>query len=176
MGYRELWGQRPAAELSSAFTVTTYDRRCRGAGLVVRNVRLTAELRLTIDEPRASRRRLVEAQDSERPKIERNLHDGAQQRLVALGVQLGLLERTARDQDWIETLGDAIPSLRAPLQDAPEELRDLARDLPAPAGRSRSRRRARRAGGEGSRPDGRRRGRDRSVRSGGRGRPLLLRA
>lgn len=102
------------------------------AGLVVRNVRLTAELRLTIDELRASRRRLVEAQDSERRKIERNLHDGAQQRLIALGVQLGLLERVARDPARLESLGDAIPPLRSALQDALDELRDLARGIYPP--------------------------------------------
>src|SRR5207342_1516685 len=47
------------------------------AGLVLRNVRLTAELQATIDDLRASRRRLVRAQDEERQRIERNLHDGA---------------------------------------------------------------------------------------------------
>jgi signal transduction histidine kinase len=102
------------------------------AGLVVRNVRLTAELRLTIDELRASRRRLVEAQDSERRKIERNLHDGAQQRLVALGIQLSLLERMAADPDRLETLGDAIPPLKVSLQDALDELRDLAHGIYPP--------------------------------------------
>ena len=54
------------------------------AGLVLRNVRLTAELQATIDDLRASRRRLVQAQDDERQRIERNLHDGAQQQLVAM--------------------------------------------------------------------------------------------
>src|SRR5205823_10751139 len=72
------------------------------AGLVLRNVRLTAELRATIDELRASRRRLVGAQDAERRKIERNLHDGAQQQLVALGVKLGLLGRFAADPDRVQ--------------------------------------------------------------------------
>src|SRR5207247_7970042 len=71
------------------------------AGLVLRNVGLTAELRATIDELRASRRRLVGAQDAERRKIERNLHDGAQQQLVALKVQLGLLDRFAADSDRV---------------------------------------------------------------------------
>ena len=65
------------------------------AGLVFRNGRLTAELQATIDELRASRRRLVGVQDEERRKIERNLHDGAQQQLVALSIQLGLLEQSA---------------------------------------------------------------------------------
>ena len=58
------------------------------AGLVLRNAALTAELQATIDELRASRRRLVEAQDAERRKIERNLHDGAQQQLIALTIHL----------------------------------------------------------------------------------------
>src|SRR5439155_10091694 len=74
------------------------------AGLVLRNVRLTAELRATIDELRASRRRLVGAQNAERRKIERNLHDGAQQQLIALKVQLGLLGRFAADEDRVERM------------------------------------------------------------------------
>ena len=56
------------------------------AGPVLRNVRLLEELR-------ASRQRLVAAQDEERRKIERNIHDGAQQQLVALAVQLKLAEQ-----------------------------------------------------------------------------------
>src|SRR5262249_40397166 len=72
------------------------------AGRVFRNARLTAELRQTIDELRASRGRLVQAQDAERRKIERNLHDGAQQQLVALKVQLGLLGRSAGDASRVE--------------------------------------------------------------------------
>ena len=67
------------------------------AALVMRNARLTAELRASIDELRASRRRLVEAQDAERRKIERNLHDGAQQQLIALAIQLNLLAESAGD-------------------------------------------------------------------------------
>src|SRR5919198_4583198 len=59
------------------------------AGLVLRNVRL-------IEELRASRQRLVAAQDEERREIERNLHDGAQQQLVALQVKLGLATQLAR--------------------------------------------------------------------------------
>ncbi len=70
------------------------------AGLVLRNVRL-------IEELRASRQRLVAAQDEERRKLERNIHDGVQQQLVALNVQLGLLSsmvsrdpaRRSRDGD-----------------------------------------------------------------------------
>src|SRR4029077_11017053 len=71
------------------------------ASLVMRNAQLTAELRATIEELLASRRRLVEAQDAERRRIERNLHDGAQQQLIALAIQLGLLAESADDPDLI---------------------------------------------------------------------------
>ena len=84
------------------------------AGLVMRNAQLTAELRATIDELRASRRRLVEAQDAERRKIERNLHDGAQQQLIALTIHLGLLDESADDP---EVIRQAVPELKA--QSAP---------------------------------------------------------
>ena len=102
------------------------------AALVVRNVRLNAELRNTIEELRASRRRLVEAQDAERRKIERNLHDGAQQQLVALGVQLGLLDRFARDVPGAGNVTGAIPGLQQMLHDALDDLRDLARGIYPP--------------------------------------------
>jgi signal transduction histidine kinase len=99
------------------------------AGLVLRNVRLTAELQANVDELRASRRRLVEAQDEERRKIERNLHDGAQQQLVALTVQLGLLERLADDPDRVRATAT---QLRGALQSALDDLRDLARGIYPP--------------------------------------------
>ena len=65
------------------------------AGLVLRNVRLTEELRANLEELRASRQRLVTAQDGERRRIERNIHDGAQQQLVALAVQTRMAEGVA---------------------------------------------------------------------------------
>jgi signal transduction histidine kinase len=68
------------------------------AGLVLKNVGLTADLQQRLVELRASRQRLVSAQDAERRRLERNLHDGAQQHLVALKVKLGLAEMfAARD-------------------------------------------------------------------------------
>ena len=90
---------------------------------------LTAELQATIGELRASRRRLVEAQDAERRKIERNLHDGAQQQLVALSIQLGLLEQSAEDADFVREL---TPQLRSVARAALDELRDLARGIYPP--------------------------------------------
>jgi signal transduction histidine kinase len=99
------------------------------AGLVLRNVRLTAELQANVDDLRASRRRLVEAQDEERRKIERNLHDGAQQQLVALTVQLGLLERLADDPERVRQMAT---QLQGGLRDALNDLRDLARGIYPP--------------------------------------------
>jgi signal transduction histidine kinase len=99
------------------------------AGLVFRNRRLTAELQATIDELRASRRRLVEAQDAERRKIERNLHDGAQQQLVALSIQVGLLEESAEDPDSVRQLA---PQLKSAVRAALDDLRDLARGIYPP--------------------------------------------
>ena len=99
------------------------------ASLVMRNAQLTAELRATIDQLLASRRRLVEAQDAERRKIERNLHDGAQQQLIALAIQLGLLAESAGDPDLIR---QAIPDLKAQLSAALDDLRALARGIYPP--------------------------------------------
>jgi signal transduction histidine kinase len=93
------------------------------AGLVLRNVRL-------IEELRASRQRLVAAQDEERRKIERNLHDGAQQQLVALAVQLKLA-RTMLDRDP-PRVGDMLDALQASATEAIEDLRDLARGIYPP--------------------------------------------
>ena len=99
------------------------------AGLVLRNAALTAELQATIDELRASRRRLVEAQDAERQRIERNLHDGAQQQLVALTIQLSLLEDAADDPGEVRQMAG---QLRAGLHAALDDLRALARGIYPP--------------------------------------------
>ncbi len=93
------------------------------AGLVLRNARL-------IEELRASRTRLVAAQDQERRRLERNIHDGAQQQLVALSVRLGLAE-TMVERDPAkarEMLGD----LKGATQTALEDLRELARGIYPP--------------------------------------------
>ena len=90
------------------------------AGLVLRNVRL-------IEELRASRQRLVAAQDEERRKLERDLHDGAQQQLVALAVQLKLA-RTMVDREPAKASG-MLDALQASATDALADLRDLARGI-----------------------------------------------
>ena len=67
---------------------------CAAAGLSLENARLQAELRARLVELQASRARLVEATDAERRRIERDLHDGTQQRLVSIAMSLGLVEST----------------------------------------------------------------------------------
>jgi signal transduction histidine kinase len=93
------------------------------AGLVVRNVRL-------IEELQESRRRIVTAQDERARKLERDIHDGAQQQLVALSVKLGLAEQlVSRDADKTTRL---LTELKADAADALENVRDLARGIYPP--------------------------------------------
>ncbi len=101
------------------------------AGLMLRNVRLTAELQARLVDLRASRQRLVAAQDEERRKIERNIHDGAQQQLVALAVKLRLAQSLARSEEAAKT-GEMLDGLQAETADALENLRDLARGIYPP--------------------------------------------
>ena len=93
------------------------------AGLVLRNVRL-------IEELRASRQRLVAAQDEERRRLERNIHDGAQQQLVALAVNLKLA-RTLSTKDPAKGQ-EILHRLQGEAQDALDNLRDLARGIYPP--------------------------------------------
>ena len=100
------------------------------AGLVLKNVGLTSDLQARLEELRASRQRLVTAQDGERRRLERNLHDGAQQHLVALKVKLGLAEMLAsRDPDKARA---TIQQLKGDADEALETLRDLARGIYPP--------------------------------------------
>jgi signal transduction histidine kinase len=100
------------------------------AGLVMKNVGLTAELLARLDDLRASRQRLVAAQDEERRRLERNLHDGAQQNLVALKVKLGLAEAFA-EKDPVKAR-ELVTQLKADADEALETLRDLARGIYPP--------------------------------------------
>jgi len=96
------------------------------AGIALENARLQAELRARLDELRASRARILEAAQIERQRLERNLHDGAQQRLVALSLELGLLEtQFADDPQSSRQLKQAREELARSLQ----ELRELARGI-----------------------------------------------
>jgi signal transduction histidine kinase len=100
------------------------------AGLVLKNVGLTDELLQRLEDLRASRQRLVAAQDDERRRLERNLHDGAQQNLVALKVKLGLVEMLA-DKDPARVKA-TLAELKADTDEALETLRDLARGIYPP--------------------------------------------
>jgi signal transduction histidine kinase len=100
------------------------------AGLVMRNVALTGQLLENIKQLQASRQRLVTAQDEERRKLERNLHDGAQQQIVALAIKLRLLEQLIdRDAEKAKAIASA---LQTEVGGALEELRDLARGIYPP--------------------------------------------
>ena len=93
------------------------------AGLVLRNARLISELR-------ASRQRLVAAQDSERRRIERNLHDGAQQQLVALALKLRLTDSLIDDDPG--QAHAALRELQAHAGEASRDLRELAHGIYPP--------------------------------------------
>ena len=71
------------------------DAVAAAAGIALENGRLQAELRARLQELQGSRVRVLEAGQRERQRLERNLHDGAQQRLVALSLELGLLGERA---------------------------------------------------------------------------------
>jgi signal transduction histidine kinase len=97
------------------------------AGLALENERLQAELRAQLDELTDSRARIVEAGDRARQRLERNLHDGAQQRFVALSMALGLLESKLPDDP--KGAADLLAAARDDLTQGLEELREIARGL-----------------------------------------------
>ena len=107
------------------------------AGLVLRNVGLTAELRAKLEEIsrqavelRASRQRIVAAQDAERRRLERNIHDGAQQNLVALTVRLRLAMNQMKTNPARAV--ESVRGLEAETDEALRTLRDLARGIYPP--------------------------------------------
>jgi signal transduction histidine kinase len=96
------------------------------AGFALENDRLHAELRARLEELRGSRARIIEAAQTERQRLERDLHDGAQQRLVALSLELGLLEeRVAGDADATAALAQT----RREVTESLRELRELAQGI-----------------------------------------------
>jgi signal transduction histidine kinase len=102
--------------------------RAAGAAtaLLLENRRLDAELRARMEELRASRQRLVEAGDAERRRLERDLHDGAQARLVALALNLRLARgRIEGEPETAALIDDSIDELKLSLQ----ELRELAHGI-----------------------------------------------
>ena len=93
------------------------------ARMALRNERLAAQVRAQLDEVRASRARIVGAAEAERRRIERDLHDGAQQRLVALAMRL------EQARVHVVGAGDLIDSTTQELMRAVGEVRDLAHGL-----------------------------------------------
>ena len=91
------------------------------------NVRLDAELQARLDELRESRARIVEAGYTARRKLERDLHDGAQQRLVGLALDLRLAREKLEDDPM--AAGEMLDQASAELSMATEELRELARGI-----------------------------------------------
>ncbi len=104
-----------------------------GSGLLLRNIGLNSQLEQRAADVRASRRRLIAAQDAERHRLERDLHDGAQQQVVALKVKLGIARTIAEREEAdeivarVDVVGRGDPAGR---RCAP---RGRSRDLPAAA-------------------------------------------
>jgi signal transduction histidine kinase len=132
---------RYQGELLGALTVakrepmTATERRLltdlgQESGLVLRNARLTAELVQRLDELQHSRERLITAQDSARRTLERNLHDGAQQNLIALKLKIALVKNLARTDP--QRAQAALDDLTSETNEAIETLRELARGLYPP--------------------------------------------
>ena len=100
------------------------------AGLVLHNIGLTEQLRARLAELRASRLRIVTAADDQRRRIERDIHDGAQQQLLAIGAKLALTESVAgQDTERERAL---VAQLKAETSGALETLRELARGIYPP--------------------------------------------
>jgi signal transduction histidine kinase len=103
------------------------DAVASAAGLALENERLLAESRARLDEVQDSRARIIEASVTERRRLERNLHDGAQQRLVTLSLHLRMAQETLHDDPLAtETM---LAGAGDDLKHALDELRELARGL-----------------------------------------------
>ena len=103
---------------------------CAAASLALENQRLQAELRARLVELQASRGRLVEVTDAERRRIERNLHDGTQQRLVSIAMSLGLLQ--AKLPAGAAEAEPLVAETRHELELALRELRELTHGIHPP--------------------------------------------
>ena len=96
------------------------------AAIALENGRLHAELKARLEELEGSRVRVIEAGQEERKRLERNLHDGAQQRLIALSLELGLLGSRMGDDPAARA---RIERARGEIATSLEELRNVARGL-----------------------------------------------
>jgi signal transduction histidine kinase len=102
------------------------DAVCAAAAIALDNGRLRADLHARLEELRGSRARVLEAGQRERQRLERDLHDGAQQRLIALSLDLGVLERRLGTDPVAR---DALAQAKREIALSLDELRDVARGL-----------------------------------------------
>ena len=101
------------------------------SGLLLRNISLNSELEQRAADVRASRRRLIAAQDAERHRLERDLHDGAQQQVVALKVKLGIA-RTIAQREEADEIVTRVTALAEETQQAVDALRAVAHGIYPP--------------------------------------------
>lgn len=99
-----------------------------GASMVLQKARLNADLAAKAEALRSSRRRLVDAQADQQRRLERELHDGAQQQIVALKIKLGLAARMAEEEET-DGAGSLIEQMANDAQQAIEEIRALAKGI-----------------------------------------------
>jgi signal transduction histidine kinase len=121
-------GQRVAAILHAAELDAGHelvDAAAAAAALALDNERLKADLRARVEDLRVSRVRIVEAADAARRRIERDLHDGAQQHLVSLALDLRMLKAQLREAELKGQVDELIEKLAVAL----DELRELARGI-----------------------------------------------
>jgi signal transduction histidine kinase len=122
-------GRRVAAIVHDAELATgpeLVNAAAAGAALAIDNERLKADLRARVEELRVSRVRIVEAADHARRRIERDLHDGAQQQLVSLSLDLRLLKAKLNGN---EAAAETVDAISEKLATALAELRELARGI-----------------------------------------------
>ena len=120
------WLTADGRERTVAWTATPIQDQWGNARVLLSGADIT-ERKKQEAEIRASRSRIVAATDAARRRFERNLHDGAQQRLAALSLSLRLAESKLPDE--VERAADILTSARLELSEALEELRELARGL-----------------------------------------------
>ncbi|MGZ8633476.1 MAG: sensor histidine kinase [Solirubrobacteraceae bacterium] len=121
-------GRRVAAIVHDAALDTSPElvhAAAAASSLAIDNERLKADLRARVEDLRVSRLRIVEAADEARRRIERDLHDGAQQQLLALALELRVLRSSISDPE----AGPLVDALGVRLDAALSELRELARGI-----------------------------------------------
>jgi signal transduction histidine kinase len=121
---------RKSGEALSPTEERLMDGLASQAGLVLHSAGLQDELSRRMIELRQSRHRLVTAQDEARRRLERDLHDGAQQNLVSLRMKLGLAASVAREKP--DSLEPLLQEMQSELGDALDSLRNLARGVYPP--------------------------------------------